>query len=70
LFYGTPEELRERRPHGHAINLWRFGIQEIRTRVHVMVPEGVDVLEMDVAEIIDDRTAAPGVECETAREFL
>jgi len=71
LFYGTPEQMRARRPQAHAINLWRFGMQEIRTRVHVMVPAGVDVLEVDVAEIIDGgpATSVPDPSPET-REFL
>ena len=57
LFYGTPEELRARRPRGHSINLWRFGVQEIRTRVRVMVPEGVEVLAVDVGEVIGEPSA-------------
>ncbi len=71
LYYGTPAELAARRPEGHAINLWRFGVQEIRTRVHVMVPLGVSVIEVDVAEIGDaDATAAPPEASAQAREFL
>lgn len=54
LFYGTPEELRARRPHGHAINLWRFGVQEIRTRVMVVVPEDVEMLVVDVEDVIGE----------------
>jgi Fe-S-cluster-containing dehydrogenase component len=72
LFYGTREALRERRPHGHSINLWRFGVQEIRTRVRVMVPEGVEVLTIDVAEIVDGAPVAEPVVAAAAqpREFL
>ena len=46
-------------------------MQEIRTRVHVMVPMGIDVLEVDVAEIGDgDATAAPPEASAQPREFL
>lgn len=76
LFYGTAEALRARRPQGHAINLWRFGVQEIRTRVRVMVPEGVDVLEVDVEQVLDgdalaaQPSAAGASSVENEREFL
>lgn len=70
LFYGTAEALRARRPEGEAINLWRFGVQEIRTRVRVMVPAGVDALEVDVADILDEPAEAAPAATAQPREFL
>jgi Fe-S-cluster-containing dehydrogenase component len=72
LFYGTAEQLHARRPQGEAINLWRFGLQEIRTRVRVMVPAGVEILEIDVADIlpVDEPAAEPVALSAQAREFL
>jgi Fe-S-cluster-containing dehydrogenase component len=57
IFYGTPDELRERRPRSRAIDVFRFGAQEVRTRVHVLVPEGVEALVVDFP---DAEGAAPG----------
>jgi hypothetical protein len=35
-----------------------------------MVPEGIEVLEVDVAEIVDEPTAGPPADSAITREFL
>jgi Fe-S-cluster-containing dehydrogenase component len=47
LFYGTPDEIRQERPHSTPVEHFRFGDQPIRTRVHVLVPHGLDELVVD-----------------------
>ncbi len=47
LFYGTREEIESTRPDAHPINVWRFGEQKVETRVHVMVPHGVEEMIVD-----------------------
>ena len=69
LFYGTLDDLHARRRQGDAINLWRFGVQEIRTRVRVMVPAGVSVLEDDVDDILDEPSESTP-DTAQPREFL
>ncbi len=51
LFYGTREEIEERRPNSHPINKWRFGAQEVETRVHVMVPHGTEEMRIDISSV-------------------
>ncbi len=54
LFYGTREEFEARR-RGKAINTFRFGHQEVKTKVYVVVPEEAPrVLNVDVAAFLSD----------------
>jgi Fe-S-cluster-containing dehydrogenase component len=68
LFYGTRAEVEARRPQSHAINTWRFGEQEIKTRVFVMVPRGVDVMSVELPPMEDDGPAALAIALQ-AREL-
>ncbi len=47
LFYGNIDELEAARPLNKVIHDWQFGKQRVETRVGVMVPHGVDVMEID-----------------------
>ena len=46
IFFGTYQEFTARQ-RGRPVNLHRFGAQEVRTRVYVMAPPGVEVLPVD-----------------------
>lgn len=52
LFYGTMEEIKRLRPHSKPINKWRFGNQQVETRVWVMVPHDVEELVVDWPELL------------------
>lgn len=43
IVYATLEEIEERR-RGTPVNQWKFGNEEVRTKVYVMAPAGTDVL--------------------------
>jgi Fe-S-cluster-containing dehydrogenase component len=48
LFYGTREEISALRPNSRPIQSFRFGLQEITTKVHLMVPRGAPPSVLDV----------------------
>ena len=50
LAYITPEEFARTR-RGHAVNQWRFGDEEVRTKVFVVVPQGTDEVRLDVVPL-------------------
>ena len=50
LHYGTLEEIEQTRPRSHAMNSFRFGNQEVRTKVQMMAPRGTDRITMDAAD--------------------
>lgn len=52
LFYGTLDEIRALRPHSKPINRWRFGNQQVETRVWVMVPLDVDEMVVDWPQML------------------
>ncbi|GEM49565.1 4Fe-4S dicluster domain-containing protein [Deinococcus cellulosilyticus] len=54
LFYGTLEEFQSRRK-GTPINTFDFGMQEIKTRVFLVAPDGYVNLSMDVMHHLDGR---------------
>jgi len=54
IFYGTLEEIKKLRPHSKPINKWRFGKQEVETRVWVMVPHDVDEMVVDWPELMEE----------------
>ena len=63
LFFGTREEIEHLRPRARPINRFRFGEQEITTKVNLMVPavqhEYVDVTAAMEAGPTGRRTALP-----------
>ncbi|PQL91538.1 4Fe-4S dicluster domain-containing protein [Apibacter adventoris] len=46
LFYGTLEEIEEKRPHSTPVNKFIFGKQEVITKVNVMMPKGSKELKV------------------------
>ena len=71
LTYTTREEMARRRPGAKPVNTFRFGLQTIRTKVNVMVPQQAthEVLDVTSAmyepsighEVLDDVFAGVGV---------
>jgi Fe-S-cluster-containing dehydrogenase component len=52
LTFGTREEV-ERMRRERARNVFEFGPQTVRTKVQLMVPPGVDAVEMDIASFME-----------------
>ena len=50
LAFVTPEEMASRRE--TPVNRFRFGAEEVTTKVFMMVPEGTEAIDMDVADYI------------------
>jgi Fe-S-cluster-containing dehydrogenase component len=50
LAYATMEEMQRTR-RGIPINSWRFGGEEVRTKVYVMVPREVERVNIDLVQI-------------------
>jgi Fe-S-cluster-containing dehydrogenase component len=48
LFYGTPDQVEALRPNSRPLQAFRFGQQEITTKVHLMVPKGANLSVLDV----------------------
>ena len=48
LYYGTREEIERLRPRSRPISTFRFGAQEITTKVHLMVPRLSPLVALDV----------------------
>ncbi len=60
LFFGTFEQAESQRPRSEPINRFRFGGQEINTKVHVMVPRGAREPYVDVTSAMDEPLGAGG----------
>lgn len=50
LFWGTREELAEKRPNSTPINSFRFGRETVKTKVHYMMPKGATEIVVDADE--------------------
>ena len=48
LFYGTREQIEKLRPSSRPVHEFRFGMQEITTKVHLMVPRRSPLAALDV----------------------
>ena len=48
LFYGTREEVAALRPNSRPIQSFQFGLQQITTKVHLMVPRSTPLSTLDV----------------------
>ena len=48
LFYGTREQIEKLRPSSRPVHEFRFGMQEITTKVHLMVPRRSPLVALDV----------------------
>ncbi len=47
LWYGTREQMARMRPNSTPVNTFRFGRQEVKTKVNVMMPKGSTKLVVD-----------------------
>ena len=56
LAYGTREEMAKRRPTAKPVNTFRFGMQTIRTKVNVMVPQQATREVLDVTSALYEPT--------------
>ena len=54
LHYGTLEEIREQRPRSMPVNQFRFGRQEVHTKVQMMVPRDARTEYVDVTEAMHE----------------
>jgi len=50
LTFTTMEDIQRTRS-GIPINTWRFGAEEVKTKVYVMVPRDVERIEIDLVQI-------------------
>ena len=44
LYYGTREEIERMRPNSVPLNSFKFGNQEVKTKVSIMMPKGTHQL--------------------------
>ena len=58
LFYGTREQIERLRPSSRPIHSFRFGLQEITTKVNLMIPRRSALSALDVGAAL--RLAPPG----------
>jgi Fe-S-cluster-containing dehydrogenase component len=58
LAFGTPEQMEHARPRSEPVNRFRFGAQEITTKVRVMVPRGAPAPHLDVTSAMDEPLGA------------
>ncbi len=60
LHYGTMQEVEESRPRSQPHNRFRFGLQEVQTKVQVMVPRDARTEYIDVTAAMGDGAAGKG----------
>jgi Fe-S-cluster-containing dehydrogenase component len=56
LFFGTRDEIERLRPRSRPIDRFRFGRQEITTKVNMMVPRRTDVRFVDVLDAMHEES--------------
>jgi Fe-S-cluster-containing dehydrogenase component len=62
LFFGTRQEIEERRPRSAAINRFQFGSQDITTKVNMMVPRGPGQAQyLDVAAALNEQSSGKSI---------
>jgi Fe-S-cluster-containing dehydrogenase component len=44
LYYGTREEMAQKRPGSSPVNTFKFGKETVKTRVNIMMPKGATEL--------------------------
>lgn len=54
LYFGTQEEIEKLRPRSKPINEFKFGNQQIKTKVYMMVPREEPSHFVDVTEALED----------------
>ena len=57
LFFGTREQVEQLRPQSRPINQFRFGSQQISTKVQMMVPKESPAENVDVTAAMHERPA-------------
>ena len=56
LAFGTAEQMEAERPRSEPVNRFRFGRQEVTTRVRMMVPRGREIERVDVTAAMYEPT--------------
>jgi hypothetical protein len=54
LFFGTADQAEHQRPRSEPVNRFRFGRQEISTKVRMMVPRDRPAAVVDVTSAMDE----------------
>jgi len=62
LFFGTRAQIEQLRPRSAPINQFRFGLQEIATKVHLMAPSHNRPAYVDVTDAMDEPAPADWME--------
>jgi Fe-S-cluster-containing dehydrogenase component len=57
LFFGTREEIERERPRSRAINNFKFGDQEVSTKVNMMVPRETQAEYLDVTAAMSEKAS-------------
>jgi Fe-S-cluster-containing dehydrogenase component len=70
LFFGTQEQVEALRPRSEPINRFRFGRQEVATKVRMMVPRGRAPEYVDVVAAMEGRPDDPAGEPERGDGFV
>ena len=60
LAFGTAEQMETERPRSEPVNRFRFGRQEVTTRVRMMVPRGRAIERVDVTAEMDEPAGPAG----------
>jgi Fe-S-cluster-containing dehydrogenase component len=60
LAFGTIEQMEAERPRSEPVNRFRFGRQEVTTRVRMMIPRGRAIERVDVTAEMDGPTGPAG----------
>lgn len=60
LHYGTMEEIEELRPRSRPANRFRFGQQDVHTKVHMMVPRETPPEHLEVTDAMDEGPLSAG----------
>jgi Fe-S-cluster-containing dehydrogenase component len=68
LHYGTLAEIEELRPRSAPTNQFRFGNQEVRTKVRMMVPRDARPEYVDVADAMNEGALGKRVELHVLEE--
>jgi Fe-S-cluster-containing dehydrogenase component len=69
LHFGTWEEIERTRPRSTPHNTFRFGAQEVRTKVYMMAPRQAHLEFLDVAAVLDGDASTDNAELTVLNDF-
>jgi len=70
LFFGTRDEVRELRPRSRPVNRFRFGGQDVTTRVSTLAPRHGRAPLLDVTALLDEPADGKAVGLDVLEEAL